>query len=105
MKLVPLNAPTNGVAISGASGVVYVKPYGGFPVGYAMVKPSTAVKKRPAPARMLVFPGPPASLPRNPSEKLGEYATPSRGEKLSSGAAAMAFGMRWPFGRGSPGTT
>ena len=38
-----------------------------------MVSPSTAVRKRPAPTRMLVFPGPPVSLPRKPPEKFGEY--------------------------------
>src|SRR4029077_1441312 len=89
---------------SGASGLVYVNPYGGFPVGYATVSPSTAVKKRPAPPRMLVFPGPPKSLPSQPSETAGEYAIPSRGEKLFSGVGAIAEGMWDPSGRGSPGT-
>lgn len=50
------------------------------------------------------FPGPPVSLPKNPSEKRGEYARPMRGEKLSSGEGAMAAGMRKPLGKGSPGT-
>src|SRR5580700_8228230 len=71
-ELGPLSAPTKGVAISGGSGLVCVRPYGGFPVGYAIVRPSIAVKNRPAPARMLVLPGPPVSTPKKPFDPFGE---------------------------------
>jgi hypothetical protein len=54
-----------------------VRPYGGFPVGYATVSPSMAVKNRPAPTRILVLPGPPVSFASRPLDQPGEYARPN----------------------------
>jgi hypothetical protein len=54
----------NSVSITGDSGLVYVRPYGGFPVGYETVSPCGDVKNRPKLSRMLVFPAPPVSFSR-----------------------------------------
>src|ERR1700683_5403218 len=49
---------------------------------------------------MLDLPGPPKTLPNTPSLKLGEYARPRRGPKLSYRVGASVLGMP-----GSPGYT
>src|SRR5579862_154719 len=54
----------------------------------------------PKAARILVFPGPPKILCKAPSLKLGEYAKPRRGPKLSYRVGASVLGMP-----GSPGNT
>src|SRR5215467_8047012 len=51
-------------------------------------------------ARILVLPGPPKTLPKTPSLKLGEYASPIRGPKLLYRVGASVLGMP-----GSPGYT
>src|SRR4029077_20365785 len=53
-------------------------------------------------ARMLVLPGPPKTLPNNPSLKLGEYAKPIRGPKLSYLVGDNVFGMPWSPGKTVP---
>src|SRR5215471_18905841 len=60
----------------------------------------------PAAARMLVFPGPPSSLRRKPSETFGDHASPRRGAKLRHVVGARVEGIGPPPGRpGSPGTS
>src|SRR4029077_6830754 len=60
----------------------------------------------PAAARMLVFPGPPNSLPSRPSEAFGDQARPRRGAKLRQVVGASVDGIGPPPGNpGSPGTS
>jgi len=57
-----------------------------------MVRPSMAVKYRPAPMRMLVLPGPPVNLANSPLDQDGEKAIPNRGEKSSIGVGESVEG-------------
>src|SRR6266851_2871085 len=60
----------------------------------------------PAAARILVFPGPPNSLPSMPPEAFGLQAKPSRGAKFLQVVGASVGGIGPPPGSpGSPGTS
>src|SRR5438552_1751386 len=60
----------------------------------------------PAAARMLVFPGPPNSLPSTPPDVFGDQAMPRRGAKFPYVVGASVGGIGPPPGNpGSPGTS
>src|SRR6516165_8543586 len=68
----PLGRSTKGVENMGGAGFDHQYPYGASPVSWVRARFSKEVKYTPNAARMLVWPDPPVSLPRNPLWPEGE---------------------------------